>query len=128
MNHVLAFVITVELGSTYKYKKCGSRRILVEHKDTYQYVPLIVNLQHVLQNQEIFMEVRLGAWTVRRGYCVIFSQVSESHVRCDNLLGDVCDSSFFKDHPLFGVDPLALHILMRLKCATHSDMLEVFIN
>ena len=65
------------------------------------------------------MEVRLGAWTVSRGYCVIFSQVSESHVRCDNLLGDVCDSSFFKDHPLFGVDPLALQLF------TYFDEVEV---
>jgi hypothetical protein len=38
--------------------------------------------------------------------------VSESHERCDHLLGDVCDASFFKDHPLFGGDPLALQLFI----------------
>lgn len=33
-------------------------------------------------------------------------------MRTDGLLGDVCDGSLFKAHPLFGRDPLALQLLI----------------
>ena len=33
-------------------------------------------------------------------------------MRTDGLLGDVCDGSLFKTHPLFGQDSLALQLLI----------------
>ena len=49
--------ITVELGSTYCYKRSGAKRSLVEKSESFQYIPLIENLQWVLQNKEVYQEV-----------------------------------------------------------------------
>ena len=49
--------VTVELGKSYRYKSSGAKRRLVESSDTYQYVPLIDNLQWLLQHQDIYDEV-----------------------------------------------------------------------
>ena len=46
-------------------------------------------------------------------------QVENSHARDDDFLSDVCDTDYFKDHPLFGVDPYALQLLL------YFDELEV---
>jgi len=54
---ILQESVTCELGSVYKYRKCGSKRQLTEVKDTFQYVPLIDNLQHLLENKDVFDEV-----------------------------------------------------------------------
>ena len=49
--------LTVELGTSYKYQRSGSKRRLVEYKDTFQYIPLMDNLVQLLKNPEIFDEV-----------------------------------------------------------------------
>ena len=49
--------MTVELGSLYCYQRSGTKSQLIEKKETFQYVPLIENLQCVLQNKEIYSEV-----------------------------------------------------------------------
>ena len=49
--------VSVELGSTYSYKTSGRKRYLSEKSETFQYVPLIKNLQWVLQNKEVYEEV-----------------------------------------------------------------------
>ncbi len=49
--------VTIELGTSYKYRKSGSKRLLVEVPDTYQYVPLLENLEWILQNKSISSEV-----------------------------------------------------------------------
>ena len=49
--------VTIELGTSYKYRRRGHRRLLVEQKDTFQYIPLIENLQSILQNKEIYIQV-----------------------------------------------------------------------
>ncbi len=51
--------VTVELGTAYHYKRSGTKRSLVEKCDTFQYVPLIANLQWLLQNRDICQEVSL---------------------------------------------------------------------
>ena len=33
-------------------------------------------------------------------------------MRADGLLGDVCDGTLFKTHPLFAKDPLSLQLLI----------------
>jgi hypothetical protein len=75
--------ITVELGRTYKYQQCGSTQKLVEVKDTFQYVPLLKNLEILFSNKQVFEEI------------------NKSHSRTDGLLGDFCDGSFLKNHSLF---------------------------
>ena len=49
--------ITIELGTTYQYKRSGAKRSLVEKSESFQYVPLIDNLEWLLQNKEVFHEV-----------------------------------------------------------------------
>lgn len=48
----------MELGSTYCYKTSGRKGCLTEKSGTFQYIPLIKNLQWILQNKEVFNEVR----------------------------------------------------------------------
>ena len=47
----------MELGTTYQYKRSGAKRLLIEKPDTFQYVPLIDNLQWVLQNKDVYREM-----------------------------------------------------------------------
>lgn len=49
--------VTIELGTSYHYKRSGSKRVLVEKRDTFQYVPLIENLEWILQNKSLRTEV-----------------------------------------------------------------------
>ena len=54
--------------------------------------------------------------------CVCFlinQKVEHSHKRNDGFLSDFCDTEHFKNHPLFGVDPYALQLLL------YFDELEV---
>ena len=37
--------VTIDLGTSYVYQKHGAKRRLIEKKDTFQYVPLLENLQ-----------------------------------------------------------------------------------
>lgn len=45
------------------YQKRGQKRRLVERKETFQYIPLIANLQALLQNKEVFSEVYMYMFT-----------------------------------------------------------------
>ena len=47
----------MELGTTYCYKRSGMKRSLVEKKETFQYIPLLDNLEWILQNKDIHNEV-----------------------------------------------------------------------
>jgi len=49
--------VTIELGSSYCYQMSGMKTGLIERKDTFQYIPLIENLQAILQNKEVYTEV-----------------------------------------------------------------------
>lgn len=49
--------VTVELGSTYHYKRSGAKRSLLEKSESFQYVPLIENLEWLLQNTDVYQEV-----------------------------------------------------------------------
>ena len=54
--------------------------------------------------------------------CVCFlinQKVEHSHKRNDGSLSDFCDTEHLKNHPLFGVDPYALQLLL------YFDELEV---
>ena len=49
--------VCVELGTTYRYKRSGAKRSLVEKSENFYYVPLIDNLEWILQNKEVYDEV-----------------------------------------------------------------------
>ena len=49
--------VTIEMGSTYQYRARGAKRLLTEKPDTFQFVPLIQNLEWLLQNKDIYKEV-----------------------------------------------------------------------
>ena len=47
----------MELGTSYRYQRSGMDRSLLEKKETFQYVPLIPNLQWLLGNEDVYNEV-----------------------------------------------------------------------
>lgn len=49
--------VTITLGTEYCYKQSGAKRYLTERSETFQYVPLIDNLEWVLQNRDVYHEV-----------------------------------------------------------------------
>ena len=53
----------MELGSTWVYQRCcgGAKRRLVEKKDICHYIPLIKNLEAIMQNKEMYKEVHVYA-------------------------------------------------------------------
>ena len=51
--------VSYELGTSFKYQQTGAKRRLVEVKETCQYVPLLQNLERLLNNEDIYQEVKL---------------------------------------------------------------------
>lgn len=49
--------VTITLGTEYRYKARSAKRCLIEKPETFQYVPLIENLEWVLQNTDVCHEV-----------------------------------------------------------------------
>ena len=47
----------MELGTSFSYVASGVKRRLVEKSDTFQYIPLLENLEWLLQNRHIYDEV-----------------------------------------------------------------------
>ena len=53
--------ISYELGTSFRYQQTGAKRRLVEFQETCQYIPLVQNLEKLLNNQDVYQEV----------YCVL---------------------------------------------------------
>lgn len=51
--------VTITLGTEYHYRASGAKRCLVEKPETFQYVPLIENLEWMLQNADVCHEVSM---------------------------------------------------------------------
>ena len=51
--------MSVELGRTQQNMRTGAKKRLVEHADTFQYVPLVPGLKALLRNRSIPDEVRV---------------------------------------------------------------------
>ena len=49
--------LACELGTSFRYQQTGAKRKLVEVTETSQYVPLLPNLERLLNNKNIFQEV-----------------------------------------------------------------------
>ena len=79
----------------------GSKRSLVEKRDSFQYVPLLNTLRNLLTD------------------ATVLEYIENPHQRTDGLLEDICDGELFKSHPLFSTDQHALQII------AYYDELEV---
>ena len=71
----------------------GSKRSLVEKRDSYQYVPLLDSLKSLLRDKSVL------------------DYVENPHGRSDGLLEDFCDGQLVERNPLFSTDPQALQII-----------------
>ena len=49
--------MSYELGTSFRYQQTGAKRRLVEVQETCQYVPLLQNLEKLLNNQDVYREV-----------------------------------------------------------------------
>ena len=58
------------------------------------YVPILTVLELLLNNEQ-----------------VVLAEVETSHQITDSMLRDICDGSFFKEHPVFLKNPTALQII-----------------
>lgn len=50
--------VASELGTLFRYQQTGIKQRLVEVKETFQYIPLMENLEKVLNNQDIYQKVQ----------------------------------------------------------------------
>lgn len=78
----------------------GSKRRKVIHSDKFYYVPLIDSIRNLLTLEDFQAEVL------------------HPH-NLNDQLGDFCDGSIFKEHPIFSTDPHALQVV------AYYDELEV---
>ena len=85
----------------YPARFSGSKRSLVEKRDSFQYVPLLQTLEKLLEDR------------------TIIEYIDNPHQRLDDKLEDFCDGELFNNHPLFSTDPYALQII------AYFDELEV---
>ena len=106
--------VTMLLGASFKYQRSGGTQRLVEVKETFEYVPLLENLEQFLSNPEVLQEVIFCVYIAieaMANYFKYFMQVTKSHFQPnDNLLGDFCDGSLYKEHPLFASNDGTLHL------------------
>lgn len=92
----------------------GAKRRLLEKADTFQYVPLIENLQWLLQNRDIYNEVidfhSMTYILVNFDCCMqVFHRNGTSS---SEYLYDFCDGCVYKEHPLLGTDGQALQLII----------------
>lgn len=50
--------VACELGTSFRYQQTGVKRRLVEVRETCQYIPLMQNLEKLLNNQDVYQEVQ----------------------------------------------------------------------
>ena len=63
--------VACELGTSFRYQQMGTKRRLVEVTETFQYVPLLPNLEKLLNNKDIFQEVPIKE-VLCNDHCVSF--------------------------------------------------------
>ena len=80
-----------------------SKRRLVEKRDSYQYVPLLLSLKALLNDTSIQEQL----------------QKLPERMHQDGKIEDFCDGARFKSHPLFSENPHALQVI------AHYDELEI---
>ena len=85
----------ISFGMPYYHDQfSGQKRRRVSVTDNFYYVPILDTLKSLLQLKDFQAELFNS-----------HAQVSQE------FLGDFCDGTVFKSHPLFGSDPYALQII-----------------
>lgn len=79
--------------SSLQWRESGSKRKATLMDDFGYYIPILAVLELLLNNEQVL------------------SEVDTNHQCTDGMLRDVCDGSFFKEHPVFAKDPTALQII-----------------
>ena len=86
--------VEVKLGRTYYVTQfTGSKRRKVLKQDSFYYVPLLKTIKQLLENPVIRMHI------------------NNSPVAQENLISDISDGGFIKNHPFFQANPGALQII-----------------
>ena len=80
----------------------GTKRSLVEKRDSFQYIPIYSTLERILKDQ------------------TILEYIENPHKRTDDVLEDFCDGELFGNHALFSRDPCALQII------AYFDEVEIY--
>jgi len=62
--------VTIKLGISFRYQQTGSTRQLVEFDETFQYIPLMENLERLLNNADVLQEVHSIVQSVYIYVCV----------------------------------------------------------
>ena len=62
--------MTIKLGISFRYQQTGSTRQLVEFDETFQYIPLMENLERLLNNADVLQEVHSIVQSVYICVCV----------------------------------------------------------
>ena len=84
--------------------------MLVEKVDIFQYVPLIENLNWMLQNRDLCSEVYIFTCM-----CVLpcsSMYTGERPINQTEYLLDFCDGRLYKEHPVFQHDKNALQLVI----------------
>lgn len=85
----------IPFGESYYVNQfSGHKRRKVSHTDKFYYIPILQSLKNLLELDDFQAEVMNP-----------HAQVS------DDYLGDFCDGTSFKTHPLFSSDPFALQVI-----------------
>ena len=93
----------VPFGESYYVNQfTGHKRRKVSKTDKFYYVPLLQSLKRLLELEDFQAEV-----------------LNPHTQGSDEYLGDFCDGTLFKSHPLFSSDPFALQVI------AYYDELEV---
>ena len=87
----------------------------MEKSETFQYVPLIENIQWLLQNRDVYEEVSTIKYTsiiIIFCECIVLFQIFKTHTNNSEYMYDFSDGQIYKEHPLFSKDHRALQLIM----------------
>ena len=83
--------------------------------EKFEYVPLIDNLQWLLQNSDVHDEVSIllvYIYTPKYKGIFIFLQVFKIRTSHSEYMYDFCDGQIYNQHPLFSGDDRALQLVV----------------
>lgn len=86
----------ITLGKRKMIRKRIVKKRIVDMEDKFYYVPIIKTLETQLKSPILLQLIYAGP----------------IHPENDNVLHDICDGSFVKNHPLFGVDKKSIKIIL----------------
>ena len=73
----------------------GAKSRSVKRYDTYHYISILATIERLLMDSSVIEQL----------------ETFLSRIRNDGIIEDFCDSTTFRNHPLFSQDPKALQII-----------------